>query len=246
VHIARDITERKQQEEHMIMADRMVSIGELAAGAAHEVNNPLTSVIGFSRLLMEKDIPADICDDLRIICNEAQRASGVIRQLLKFAHKRPSVKHLNQVNDIIEDVLRLRAYEQRAHGIEVETALDPDLPEVMIDYFQIQQVLLNIIMNAEQSMTEANDGGTLTMATNRRNGRVVISVVDDGPGIAKKHMGQIFNPFFTTKPPGKGTGLGLSICYSIVNEHGGRIRVSSERGKGAHFFVELPVNGVLP
>ncbi|MFO7712274.1 MAG: PAS domain S-box protein [Dehalococcoidia bacterium] len=243
VHIASDITERKRQDEHMLMADRMVSIGELAAGAAHELNNPLTSVIGFSRLLMERDIPADIRDDLRTIYGEAQRASAVIEQLLKFAHSHPSVKHLYQVNDIVEDVLRLRAYEQRTHHIKVERALDQGLPEIMIDYFKIQQVLLNIVLNAEQSMIEANAGGTLAVATSRRNGAVVISVADDGAGIAKKHMGQVFNPFFTTKPPGKGTGLGLSISYGIVNEHGGRIRVISEPVKGARFVVELPING---
>ena len=244
VHIARDITERRRQEEQLMMADRLASIGELAAGTAHELNNPLTSVIGFSRLLMEKDVPDDIREDLGIICSEAQRATEVIKQLLQFARKRTPVKQLNQINNIIEEVLRLRAYEQRAHNIEVQTDLAPALPEIMVDYFQMQQVLLNIIINAEQSMVEANERGTLTIATGRRNSTVVISVTDDGLGISQEHLGQIFNPFFTTKKAGKGTGLGLSICHRIVTEHSGRIYARSKPGEGATFFVELPINGV--
>lgn len=241
--VAHDITERKRQEEHLMMADRLVSMGELAAGAAHELNNPLTSVIGFSRLLMEKDVPDDIRDDLAIICSEAQRASEVIKQLLRFARKHTPVKQFSQINDIIEDVLKLRAYEQRAHHIEVERELDLALPEIMVDYFQMQQVLFNIIINAEQSMMEAKSRGALAIATGRRNGTVVISVTDDGLGISEEHMGRIFNPFFTTKKVGKGTGLGLSICHRIVNEHSGQIYARSQPGQGATFFVELPING---
>lgn len=246
VHIARDVTERKRQAEHLMMADRLASVGELAAGAAHELNNPLTSVIGFSRLLMEKDVPQEMRDDLQIICSEAQRASEVVNQLLRFARRRTPVKQNNQINSIIEDVLKLRAYEQRAHNIEVRRELDPGLPEIMVDYFQMQQVLFNIIINAEQSMTDAESGGTLTVATGRRNGTVVISISDDGIGISQRHMGQIFNPFFTTKKAGKGTGLGLSICHRIVSEHSGRIHAVSQPGKGATFFVELPISGDTP
>ncbi len=246
VHIARDITERKRQEEQLMMADRLASIGELAAGTAHELNNPLTSVIGFSRLLMEKDVPDDIREDLGIICSEAQRATEVIKQLLQFARKRTPVEQLNQINSVVEHVLRLRAYEQRAHNIEVRTDLAPALPEIMIDYFQMQQVLLNIIINAEQSMVEANERGTLTIATRRRNSTVVISVTDDGLGISQEHLGQIFDPFFTTKKAGKGTGLGLSICHRIVTEHSGQIYARSRPGEGATFYVELPINGARP
>ncbi len=229
-----------------MMADRLASIGELAAGTAHELNNPLTSVIGFSRLLMEKDVSDDIREDLGIICSEAQRATEVIKQLLQFAHKRRPVEELNQINSVVEHVLRLRAYEQRAHNIEVRTDLAPGLPEIMVDYFQMQQVLLNIIINAEQSMVEANERGTLTIATRRRNSTVVISVTDDGLGISQEHLGQIFNPFFTTKKAGKGTGLGLSICHRIVTEHSGQIYARSRPGEGATFYVELPINGARP
>jgi PAS domain S-box-containing protein len=246
VHVARDITEHKRQEEQLMMADRLASIGELAAGTAHELNNPLTSVIGFSRLLMEKDVSDDIREDLGIICSEAQRATEVVKQLLQFARRHTPLEQLNQINSVIEHVLRLRAYEQKAHNIEVRRDLAPALPEIMVDYFQMQQVLLNIIINAEQSMVEANEGGTLTIATRRRNSTVVISVTDDGLGISQEHLGQIFNPFFTTKKAGKGTGLGLSICQRIVAEHSGQIYARSRPGEGATFHVELPINGARP
>jgi len=239
-----DITERRQQAEQLIMADRLASVGELAAGTAHELNNPLTTVIGFSKLLMERDVPEDIREDLEIIHNEAVRVSQVTKNLLTFARKHAPVKQPNQVNSIIEEVLKLRAYEHRLSNIRVERRLSRTLPEVKADYFQMQQVFLNIVVNAEQVMAQTKNGGTLTITTRMRDGNVIASISDDGPGILREHLGQIFNPFFTTKEPGKGTGLGLSICYGIVTEHGGRIYAESEPGKGATFSVELPVNGV--
>ena len=237
-----DITEQKQRNEQLMMADRLVSVGELAAGTAHELNNPLTSVIGFSQLLMERDIPDDIREDLKLIYSEAQRAANVTKNLLTFARKQAPMKQLNQINKIIEDVLNLRAYEHKVNGIEVERQLAPDLPEISVDYFQMQQIFLNIIINAEYFMSEAHNRGTLTITTKKQNGNVRISIADDGPGISKENLRQIFNPFFTTKEAGKGTGLGLSICHGIVSEHGGQIYARSQPGKGATIFVELPIN----
>ncbi len=238
-----DITERRQQAEQLMMADRLASVGEMAAGAAHELNNPLTSVLGFSQLIMERGVPEDIREDLEVIHNEARRAAQVTKDLLTFARKHAPMKQPNQVNDIIEDVLRLRSYEHKLSNIRVKKRFARTLPEVKTDYFQMQQVFLNIIVNAEQVMAQTNNGGTLTITTRMQNGNVVASISDDGPGISREHLGQIFNPFFTTKEPGKGTGLGLSICFGIVNEHGGRIHARSETGEGATFSVELPVNG---
>jgi PAS domain S-box-containing protein len=242
VHITRDITERKQQNERLMMADRLASVGELAAGTAHELNNPLTSVIGFSQLLMEKNIPDDIREDLQLIHSEAQRAAKVTKNLLTFARKQAPVKQLNQINNIIEDVLKLRAYEHKANGIKIEKHLAPDLPEIMVDYFQMQQVFLNIIINAEYFMTEAHKKGTLTITTKKQNDNVRISFADDGPGIPPENLSRIFNPFFTTKGAGKGTGLGLSICHGIVSEHGGQIYARNQRDKGATIFVELLID----
>jgi len=242
VHITRDVTEQKQQNERLMMADRLASIGELAAGTAHELNNPLTSVIGFSQLLMEKDIPDDIREDLKLIYNEAQRAANVTKSLLTFGRKHAPVKQLNQINKIIEDVLQLRAYEHKVNSIEVQRQLAPDLPEIEVDYFQMQQVFLNIIINAEYFMTEAHNRGALTITTKEQNSTVRISIADDGPGISRENLSRIFNPFFTTKEAGKGTGLGLSICHGIVSEHGGQMYARSQPGKGATIVIELPIN----
>jgi PAS domain S-box-containing protein len=241
VHIIRDITEQKQQNERLMMADRLASIGELAAGAAHELNNPLTSVIGYSELLMDKDTPDYIRKDLAFIRSEAQRAANVMSNLLTFARKYTPVKQLNQINSIIEDVLKLRAYAHKSNLIKVERHLATDLPEILVDYFQMQQVFLNIIINAEYFMTEAHKRGILTITTEKQNGSVRISFADDGPGIPPENLSRIFDPFFTTKEPGKGTGLGLSICHGIVAEHGGQIYAKSQLGQGATIVIELPM-----
>jgi len=241
VHITRDITEQKQQNERLIMTDRLASIGELASGAAHELNNPLASIIGFSQLLMEKEAPDDIREDLKIINNEAQRAAIVTNNLLAFARKHAPMKQPNQINNIIEDVLELRAREHKVNHIDVESHLAPNLPEILVDYFQMQQVFMNIIINAEYFITKAHNGGTLTIATQKENSIVRISIADDGPGISPENLGRIFDPFFTTKEAGSGTGLGLSICHGIVNEHGGQIYVRSQLGKGATILIELPI-----
>ena len=242
VHIAKDITKRKEADEKLIVTDRLASVGELAAGIAHELNNPLTSVIGFSQLLLEKDIPDDVKLDLKIIYSEAQRAAQVVKGLLTFARRHSPLKELVNINTIIEKVLEIRAYEQKVSNIQVNTQLAPDLPEAMADYFQLQQVFLNIIINAEHFMIAAHGKGTLTIATEKVGDIIKASFTDDGPGISKGDLGHVFDPFFTTKGVGSGTGLGLSICHGIITEHGGRIQVESKLGKGATFVVELPIS----
>jgi PAS domain S-box-containing protein len=241
VIVARDITQQKRIEEQLIMTDRLASIGELSSGIAHELNNPLTSVIGFSQLLMEGDAPENIKKDLGIVYSEAQRAAVIVKNLLTFARKHAPVKQLSQVNIVIEDVLRLRAYEQKVNNIDVETHLASNLPEIMIDHFQMQQVFLNIVVNAEFAMLESHHRGKLTITTRRYDSFVKITITDDGPGISEENLKHIFDPFFTTKEVGKGTGLGLSICHGIVMEHGGKIYAGSEKGMGASFIVELPL-----
>jgi PAS domain S-box-containing protein len=240
VHITRDITEQKKQNERLMSTDRLASLGELAAGTAHEFNNPLTSIIVLSELLMEKG-PDDIREDLTLINNEARRAANVARNLLAFGGKHTPIKQLYQINSVIEDVLELRAYDHKASNIDIERHLATDLPEIMLDYFQMQQVFMNIIINAEYFITEAHGKGTLTITTEKHNDTVRISFADDGPGITPENLNRIFDPFFTTKEAGKGTGLGLSICHSIVAEHGGQIYVRSQLGKGTTIFIELPI-----
>ena len=241
IGIARDITERKQMQEQLIVTGRLASIGELASGIAHELNNPLTGVIGFAQLLLSRDIADDLKKDIEVMYSEAQRAAEVVKNLLTFARKHAPVKQLVDINSIIDKVLELRAYEQRVSNIQVNTHFAPDLPEIMADYFQLQQVFLNIVINAEHFMIEAHNRGTLTITTERADDIITASFADDGPGISRENLGHLFDPFFTTKEVGKGTGLGLSICHGVLTEHGGRIYAESELGKGATFVVELPI-----
>jgi signal transduction histidine kinase len=190
---------------------------------------------------MERDMAKDVKEDLKLVYSEAQRAAGVVKNLLTFARKHPPAKQLLNINEVIGKVLEIRAYEEKVSNIEVVTHLASDLPQIMADYFQLQQVFLNIVINAEHFMIEAHGKGILTITTQKVGGVVQASFADDGPGISKEDLGHIFDPFFTTKEVGKGTGLGLSICHGIVSAHGGRIYAESKLGKGATFIVELPL-----
>jgi two-component system NtrC family sensor kinase len=243
VGINKNITERKRMEEQLMLTDRLASIGELASGIAHELNNPLTSVIGFSQLLLEEDISPNLKEDIGTIYSEAQRASTIVKNLLTFARKHAPMRQLSQINNILEDVLKLRSYEQKVNNIELEKRFAADLPEIMVDYFQMQQVFLNLIVNAESAMLEAHGRGKMVITTGRNNHTVKVIFTDNGPGIAKENLRRVFDPFFTTKEVGKGTGLGLSICHGIVTGHGGRIYAEGAVNEGATFVVELPLDG---
>lgn len=237
-----DVTEDRERREKLYLADRLASVGKMAAGIAHELNNPLTSVIGFSQLLADnKDLPDNIKDDLKAIYSEARRAANVVSNMLTFARKHDAQKTPIRVNEVLEDVLKLRAYEHKVSNIKVNTSFDSDLGVVMADYFQLQQVFLNIILNAEFAILDAHNGGVLTIAIRQVNANVAITFADNGPGIPEKSLNRIFDPFFTTKDIGKGTGLGLSICYGIIENHNGKIYAGNLDGKGAIFTVELPV-----
>jgi len=243
-----DITERRQAEERekqleqeLNLASRLASIGQLAAGVAHEINNPLTGVIGFSHLMLKRDIPDDMKQDLQVIHSEAQRVAKIVENLLVFAHQRkPGREYLN-INEIINRVLELRAYEMKVNNIDVENRLSPDLPSTMADAGQLQQVFLNIVLNAEHFMSKAHNKGKLVVKTEKIGGNIRVSFTDNGAGISKENMDKIFNPFFTTKDVGDGTGLGLSICHGIITQHNGRIYAESELGKGATFVIEIPL-----
>jgi PAS domain S-box-containing protein len=247
--VVRDITERKQQEKERRkleqkaqLASRLASVGEMAAGIAHEINNPLTSVIGYSQLLSgREDIPEDVKTDLRAIDEGAQRVAGIIKRLLTFSRQSKPERALVNINDLITNTLDLRAYHLRTNNIKVTTRLATDLPLTTADPAQLQQVFLNIIVNAETAITQARGRGKLLVNTEELNGTIRISFKDNGSGIAKKNLERIFDPFFTTKEVDKGTGLGLSICHGIVAEHKGRIWAESTLGSGATFIVELPI-----
>jgi two-component system NtrC family sensor kinase len=242
VAVTEDISDRKKMEEQLILTERLASIGQLVAGMAHELNNPLTGVIGFSEMLLEKDLPEDIKEDLVTINREARRAANVVKGLLIFTREQGTEKVLVDINSIIQGVLQLRSYEQRARNIKVDTRFASDLPKVMCNVTQLRQVFINIIINAEQVMVGAHGMGKLTIATERVGDKVRASITDDGPGISPDNMKKLFTPFFTTRGVGKGTGLGLSICHGIVTEHGGKLYADSKLGKGATFVVELPIS----
>jgi signal transduction histidine kinase len=237
-----DITDEHAKQESMYLTDRLASIGEMASGIAHELNNPLTSIIGLSEIVMRGEVPESVKEDMGLIKSESHRAAGIVRNLLSFARKATAVKQPTPINKIIDDVLKLRSYEHGVHNIKIIKELNPELPEVTIDPAQIQQVFINIILNAEYAMVNAYGKGTLRIKSEIVDNMVKVSFTDNGPGIDPSNLQHIFDPFFTTKEAGKGTGLGLSICYGIVTAHNGRIYAVSEPGKGATFVVELPLH----
>ncbi|OGN92917.1 MAG: hypothetical protein A2Z75_07370 [Chloroflexi bacterium RBG_13_50_10] len=247
--VGRDITEHKLAEEERIQLElkaqitsRLASVGEMAAGVAHEINNPLTAVTGYAQLLVgREDIPSDIRSDLEAINDGARRVAGIVRTLLAFSRQTKPQRKLVDINELIESTLVLRAYHLRVNNIEVVTRLATDMLETVVDPGQIQQVLLNLIVNAEAEMKLAHGKGKLTITTEKSDKTIKICVKDNGPGIKPEVMDKIFDPFFTTREVGEGTGLGLSLCYGIVTEHKGKIYAESKPGKGATFVVELPV-----
>jgi signal transduction histidine kinase/sensor domain CHASE-containing protein len=239
-----DISEERSKQESLYLTDRLASIGEMASGIAHELNNPLTSIIGLSEIVMRDEVPESVKEDMGLIKSESHRAANIVRNLLSFARRNSTFKQSANINKIINDVLKLRAYEHGVNNIKILKELDQNLPDIMVDYSQIQQVFINIILNAEYAMVTTHGKGILKVRTETLNGMLRISFTDDGPGIEPGNLRHIFDPFFTTKEVGKGTGLGLSISYGIVTAHQGLIYATSEIGKGAAFIIELPLHSV--
>jgi len=232
-----------QATQQLMQAEKLTALGELVAGVAHEINNPLTSILGYTQLLLAKETTPEVRRRLETISEEAERSGRIVRNLLTFARKQPPEKRLLGLNGIVEKTLDLKAYQFRVNQIVVEKDLERDLPKSMLDYHQIQQVLLNLLNNAEQAMTENGSGGLVRISTRAAGERIELRVADSGPGIPDDVIGRLFEPFFTTKKEGKGTGLGLSLCYGIVQEHGGTITVDNVSEGGAVFRIALPVAG---
>jgi signal transduction histidine kinase/CheY-like chemotaxis protein len=249
--LIRDVSERKRLDDQsrdlyqqLLQAEKMAALGQTISGVAHELNNPLATILSWAERLSEKALDQGMRRGVDVILGEADRAARIVRNLLTFARKRQSTRAMIDINQVVTDTLALRAYEQRLTNIEVVTALASGLPEVFADAHQIQQVLLNLVINAEQAMGSAHGRGALVVRTWHDEERdvVAIEVSDDGPGVPDEARGKIFDPFFTTKEVGQGTGLGLTVAYAIVQEHGGRIRVETPE-HGAAFVVELPLSG---
>jgi len=241
VVVMTDITDAAMLQSKLMHAEKMAAVGQLVSGVAHEVNNPLTAILGFADLLMENsELPETARKDLRVILQEAQRTKQIVQNLLSFARQMPPQRKPVDINGILRRTVQLRAYDFHSHGVEVIEHLDESLPSVVGDSQQLQQVFLNILNNAYDAVRNAGRPARIQIMTASLGSWVEVSFRDNGHGIA--YPDRIFDPFFTTKEVGKGTGLGLSICYGIVREHAGEILCHNNTGaEGATFIVRLPV-----
>jgi signal transduction histidine kinase/CheY-like chemotaxis protein len=249
--LMRDVTERKRLEDQardlyhqLLQAEKLAALGQTISGVAHELNNPLATILTWAERLAQRPADDQTKRGLAAILAESERAARIVRNLLTFARKRHTTRAMVNLNQVIRETLALRSYEQRLSNIAIIDALASGLPQVFADPHQMQQVLLNLIINAEQAMIGAHGRGTLILRTwhDPERDAVVLEVHDDGPGVPDEVQPKIFDPFFTTKEVGKGTGLGLTVAYAIVQEHGGRLTVKSPSTGGASFYVELPVS----
>jgi two-component system NtrC family sensor kinase len=231
----------KLTQAQLIQSEKLSGIGKFIAGVAHELNNPLTSVMGFSELLRQADVDSKHKRYLDMIYNSAMRCQKIVQALLSFARHRSPERKPACVNGLIEAAVEILQYQLRTSNIEVALHLDPHLPQAMVDPHQIQQVLVNLLNNARQAIEAHQPKGWIKVATETCRQQVRIVIQDSGPGIPEEDLSKIFDPFFTTKEVGKGTGLGLSLCYGIIKEHGGKITPRSKPGEGATFIIELPI-----
>jgi two-component system NtrC family sensor kinase len=230
-------------QEQLLQSEKMAAVGQLISGVAHELNNPLTAILGYSQLLQAEELTnsrgADYIDKLY---KQAQRTHHIVQSLLSFARQhKPERKSVN-LNQILEDTLILREYDMKLNSIRIHREFEPSLPVTTGDFHQLQQVFLNIVNNAVDAVVEKGGNGEIWIRTALAGNRLRVEITDNGPGVKDPH--RVFDPFYTTKPVGKGTGLGLSICYGIVKEHGGEIQVRNSPPRGATFAIVLPILGV--
>ncbi|HVH68466.1 MAG TPA: ATP-binding protein [Gemmatimonadales bacterium] len=237
--LARDITEQKRTESQFQQAEKLAAMGQLVSGVAHEINNPAAIISGFAQTLLLDDLKAEQREMLQMVYDEATRIGRITSNLLAFARAGGKQRALADLNDLVRRTFALRSYHLSTLNIRVTLDLDPAEPKIWADASELQQMLLNLLINAEQALVTVDAPRTIDIRTHADEGEVRFEIADSGPGIAPEIRDKIFDPFFTTKPEGVGTGLGLSICYGIAQEHGGRIWVESEPGKGARFGVVL-------
>jgi PAS domain S-box-containing protein len=246
--VLRDVTEQDAAQELAQRAQaatqevgRLAAVGQLAAGVAHSVNNPLAAISGLSQLLLMEQLPDNVKQDVKTIGAEAERASAVVKSLLTFARQTALSKHYLSLSGLLKEAAALKNYSLQLHGISVNLRVEEGLPQTMVDRNQVMEVFMNILNNDEDAMVESGKGSRITVAAASAGKDIRISFTDDGPGIPKDIIGKIFEPFFTTKELGKGTGLGLSMARGVVEQHGGRLWAESTPGQGATFHIELPI-----
>ncbi len=238
--VVRDITEKRNLELQLLQTEKLSAVGTMISGVAHELNNPLTSIIGNAQLLAKRDVPADIKNKLSVILKESIRSSKIVGGLLAFAREHKPERKMVNINNTLMEALKLREYDLKVSNISVGTLFSEDLSETYADAYQLHQVFINIINNARDALAD-REKAALIIRTYRKDNAILIEFEDNGPGIDKELVKKIFDPFFTTKEVGKGTGLGLSMAYGIIKEHGGTISAESEPGKGTKFIVTLPM-----
>ena len=242
VLVFEDQTERRRLQEQLIQSEKMSAIGQLIAGVAHDLNNPLASVVGFSDFLAEAgEIPPSLREPLQVIRQEAERAATIVKNLLSFARTQEGERTRQPIRALLESTLVLLRNQLMAHKVEATLEVEPGLPDVEMSPNQIKQVFVNVINNACQAISSDASSGRIWITAKRVDDSVAVSVTDSGPGMTEDVAARVFEPFFTTKPEGEGTGLGLSISQGIVREHGGRITLDTRLGRGATFTVELPI-----
>jgi len=225
----------------LVHAEKLSAVGELASGVAHEINNPLTTILGLAQLLLSRsDVTPGIRERIALMADEAARAAAIVQNLLMFSRHYPPERRPCSLADAVQRVIALKGYQLEHDKVRVTTELD-HCPTVWADENQVQQVLLNLVQNAHQAMARQASERLLTVRLRPRDRHVAIEVLDNGPGIPPHLLSRIFDPFFTTKPPGEGSGLGLSVSYGIVGQHGGRLYAENRPEGGAMFVVELPV-----
>ena len=241
VVVMADITDAADLQAKLMHTEKMAALGQLVSGVAHEVNNPLAAIVGFTDLLLENpQVPEQAKEELRVILQEAQRTRVIVQNLLSFARHMPAQHEPVRVNSILRQTLQLRAYDFANHGVQMSEHYADELPLTIGDSHQLQQVFLNILNNAYDAIQEVRRPGRIDVSTSVRVGHIEVAFRDNGPGIS--HPERIFDPFFTTKEVGKGTGLGLSICYGIIRSHRGEIMArNNPDGIGCTFFVRLPM-----
>lgn len=238
----RDVTDLKRLEEQLIQAEKLAAMGQMLAGVAHELNNPLTAILGVTELLRERlDTDETMQRQLELTHRQARRAARIVQNLLEFSRPASPQKKPLDVNVLVERTLQLQEHSLRRNQITVNFQAHPGLPPVLGDGNQLIQVLLNLVTNAEQAIREVRESGNIEICIILEDGRITVTVQDDGVGIRPEALPRIFDPFYTTKRPGGGTGLGLSICMSIIREHGGNLDAKALPGGGSVFTLTLPV-----
>jgi PAS domain S-box-containing protein len=240
----RDITIERKLEQQVVQSERLAAMGAMIGGVAHELNNPLTSILGVSELLQDNETNETSRKQLAMLQQQARRAAEIVQNLTYFSRPPAPGKSKINLTEVVERTLNLHAYSLRKNNITLDFLKEAGVPYALGDPHQLMQVFLNLIVNAEQAIRETRDKGTLRIRLGKKDGTVWVSFHDDGPGIPKESLASIFDPFFTTKRPGRGTGLGLSICKSVMKEHSGSVEAANSPDGGAVFTVTLPVAGV--